>query len=226
MKSIGVIAMVLGVVAGVAAQDAATLLPKNYRVQFENEWVRVTSVRYGANERLPEHTHTELPSAYVYVTDSGPVAFRHVGGPAVTRQPVKVGMFRVFRGIKETHEVENMGAATEFLRVELKTEGRDPATIRGKFERPPVSTEPAMQFDHAQFSVSRVWVQPGQKLALKADAHPALLIAMAADAGAGAKLGREQWLAAGSTTQLANSGSAPIDFLRIDFKTLPARPRS
>ena len=47
--------------AGLAAQDAATLLPANYRVQFENEWVRVTSVRYGANEKLPEHTHTALP---------------------------------------------------------------------------------------------------------------------------------------------------------------------
>jgi hypothetical protein len=204
-----------------AAQDAATTLPRNYQVQFENAYVRVTSVRYGAKEKLPEHTHTALPSAYVYLTDSGPVAFRHVGGPAVTRQPVTAGMFRVFRGIKETHEVENMGAATEFLRVEMKTEGRDPATIRGKFERPPISAEPAVQFDHAQFSVSRVWVQPGQKLAIKADAQPALLIALAADAGS--KLGQQRWLAAGGTIQLTNSGIAPIDFLRVDFKTPPPR---
>lgn len=216
-----VFASALLIGATVAAQDAASTLPKNYHVQFENEWVRVTSVRYSANEKLAEHTHTELPSAYVYLTDSGPVAFRHAGGPAVTRQPVTAGMFRVYRGITETHEVENMGSDTRFLRVELKTEGRDAAAIRGKFGRPPVNAEPAVQFDHAQFRISRVWVQPGQQLAISADAHPALVIAMTGDGGA--RLGQERWLAAGASHQLSNTGTAPIDFLRIDFKTSPPR---
>jgi hypothetical protein len=204
-----------------SAQDAATTLPKNYTVQFENDWVRVTSVRYGAGEKLPEHTHTELPSAYVYLTDSGPVAFRHVGGPAVTRQPVKAGMFRVFRGIKETHEVENMGPATEFLRVELKTEGSDTAAIRGKFERPPVSAEPTVQFDHTQFRVSRLWLPAGRQLQLTADARPVLLVAMAANGGS--KPGQVTWIAAGGSAALANSGTIPIDYLRFDFKSSPAK---
>jgi hypothetical protein len=221
MKMMLVVGMLV-VGAAVSAQDAATTLPMNYRVQFENEWVRVTSVRYGANETLPEHTHTALPSAYVYLTDSGPVSFRHVGGPAVTRQPVKAGMFRVFRGIKETHEVENAGAATEFLRVELKTEGVETASIRGKFERPPVSAEPAVQFDHAQLRISRVWLQPGQRLSIGADAHPALLIAMAPNGAA--TLGQATWIGAGGSTPLINAGASPIDFLRVDFKTRPAAP--
>lgn len=208
--------------AGLAAQDAATLLPANYRVQFENEWVRVTSVRYGANEKLPEHTHTALPSAYVYLTDSGPVAFRHVGGPAVTRQPVKAGMFRVFRGIRETHEVENLSAgASEFLRVEMKTESPDPATIRGKFERPAVGSEPVVQFDHVQFRVSRVWVQPGQKLEITTGAEPSLLIAMAATGGT--SLGQATWIASGGSTRLTNAGAVPVDVLKFDFKTTPPR---
>lgn len=217
MLAVGV--LVFGAV--VSGQDAATLLPKNYKVQFENEWVRVTSVRYGANEKLPEHTHTELPSVYVYLTDSGPVAFRHVGGPAVTRQPVKAGMFRVFRGIKETHEVENIGAATEFLRVELKTESADTAAIRGKFERPPVSAEAAVQFDHTQFRISRIWLQPGQQRSIAADAHPALLIAMTPSGGS--KLGQQTWIGAGGSAPLVNSSTSPIDFLRVDFKTGPAK---
>ena len=221
MKLFVLIVATVGLVTSVAGQDAATTLSKNYRVQFENEWVRVTSVRYGANEKLPEHTHTELPAAYVYLTDSGPVAFRHVGGPAVTRQPVKAGMFRVFRGIKETHEVENIGDATEFLRVELKTEGRDAATIRGKFERPSPASEPVVQFDHAQFRVSRVWVLPGQSMAIRADTDPALLIGMTFHGGA--KLGQHTWLPAGGWTQLTNAAAAPLDFLRIDFKTAPPR---
>jgi hypothetical protein len=214
------VAGLLALGAAVSAQDAAITLPKNYSVRFENEWVRVTSVRYGANEKLPEHTHTELPSAYVYLTDSGPVGFRHVGGPAVTRQPVKAGMFRVFRGIKETHEVENMGAATEFLRVELKTESVETASIRGKFERPPVSAEPAVQFDHAQFRISRVWLQPGRQLSITADAFPAMLIAMTSNGGS--TLGQATWIRAGGSTPLVNAGASPIDFLRVDFRTRPA----
>lgn len=218
--------MMIGVVlftTGIAGQDAATILPKHYAVQFENEWVRVTSVRYGPNDKLPEHTHTALPSAYVYLSDSGPVIFRHVGGPSVTRQPVKAGTFRVFRGIKETHEVENTAAfASEFLRVELKTEARDAATIRGKFERPArAALQPVVQFDHPQFRISRLWVQPGQSADVTTETQPALVIALAPNGSA--KAGTELWIAAGQSARLTNRGAAAIDFLRVDLKTSPAR---
>ena len=208
--------------SGVASQDAVKLLPNNYKVQFENEWVRVTAVRYGPLEKLPEHTHTALPSAYVYLSDSGPIVFRHVGGPSATRQPVKAGTFRVYRGITETHEVENTASfASEFLRVELKTAGRDAAAIRGKFERSPVTATPTVHFDHPQFRVTRVWVQPGQTVELKADAQPMLVIAMSAEGTV--KTGQTSWVTAGRSTQLGNAGRAPIDFLQMDFKTSPPR---
>ena len=104
-------------------QDLLKILPKNYRSIFENEFVRVVRVTYAPHEKLPVHNHSEHPTVYVYLTDSGPVRFSHMEQPAFTliRPTEKAGTFRVSPGRLEKHEVENLGAIpTEFLRVELK----------------------------------------------------------------------------------------------------------
>lgn len=220
MRMIGIL-LAIAMTVGAAAQEGISTLPQNYRLQFENAWVKVTSVHYGPNEKLPGHTHTPFPSAYVYLNDGGPVIFRHVGGSAATRAATKAGAFRVYRGLVEVHEVENTTATpSEFLRVELKTEGPEPATFRGKFERPAAPMNaPMIHFDHAQVRISRIWVQPGQVLAIAADTQPALLIALAP--GSGMTAGQERWVAPGQSTTLTNSGRAAIDLLRFDFKTRP-----
>ena len=219
MRTIGVL-ISIAMTVGAAAQEGTATLPRNYQLRFENSWVKVTAVHYGPNEQLPGHTHTPNPSAYVYLNDAGPVIFRHVGGSAATRPATKAGALRVYRGLEEVHEVANTTATpSEFLRVELKTEGRDPATFRGKFERPPVSTEPIIHVDHPQVRISRVWVEPGQQLVIAAHTQPALVIALAP--GDGRAAGQERWVAAGQSTTLANTGSSAIDFLRFDFKTRP-----
>lgn len=206
---------------GLAAQEGTATLPQNYKPQFENAWVKVTAVRYGPNEKLAGHTHTPNPSAYVYLNDGGPVIFRHVGGSAATRAATKAGAFRVYRGLEEVHEVENTTSVpSEFLRVELKTEGRDPATFRGKFERPAApGVEPVVQFDHSQVRVSRLWLNAGQKLTVKMTSEPALIIAMARTADFTA--GQEWWVSPSGSVELANTGNAPIDFLRFDLKSRP-----
>jgi hypothetical protein len=217
-------AALLGV--SVTAEQAATALPQNYRIQFENEYVRVTSVRYGPHEKLAGHAHTPTPSAYVYLNDGGPVIFRHMpSGPAATRPATKAGAFRVYRGLEEVHEVENTSAApSEFLRVELKTAVADPAAIRGKFERPSApAKDPVVQFDHAQMRVSRLWLQPGEKSTIAAGAQPALVIALMSSGGFTA--GQVRWVGADRATALENPGPTPIDFLRFDFKTPPAATR-
>lgn len=213
---------VLAITAGVSAQEGAVTLPRNYQVQFENAWVKVTAVRYGPNEKLPGHTHTPNPSAYVYLNDGGPVIFRHVGGPAATRAATKAGAFRVYRGLEEVHDVENTSSVpSEFLRVELKTEGKEPASFRGKFMRPAAATnEVIVQFDHPQVRISRLWVDPGQRLEIKTAEEPALLIALSA--GPGVNAGQHYWLPAHRSSELSNSGPSPIDFLRFDLKTRPS----
>ena len=214
--------MVLTLAVTASAQEGATMLPANYQIQFENAWVKITSVRYGPNEKLAGHTHTPNPSVYVYLNDGGPVIFRHVGGSAATRAATKAGAFRVYRGLVEVHEVENTSSApSEFLRVELKTEGKDPATFRGKFERPPSPSATAVvHFDHGQARISRVWVMPGVPVEITAASEPVLIIAL--QEGAGFKPGQERWIPASSVVQLRHQAAAPLDFLRVDFKTRPS----
>ena len=61
MKSLSLCAVLLSLTV-VAAQEAPGVLPDAYRVQFENAWVRVTSVRYGPLEKVPAHSHTPYPT--------------------------------------------------------------------------------------------------------------------------------------------------------------------
>ena len=221
MRIVAMLPVVIAFTAGVFAQEGPTTLPKNYRVQFENAWVKVTAVRYGPDEKLPGHTHTPNPSAYVYLNDGPPVIFSHVGGKAATRPATAAGTFRIYRGLQEVHEVENTGSvASEFLRVELKTEGREPGSFWGKYERGAPSGEPIVHFNHAQVRISRVWLQPGQKIEITADAEPALIIAL--QSGGGSKAGEERWIDRSNKTTLSNAGSSPIDFLRFDLKTAPS----
>ena len=220
------------VVIGVAIIATVTLggaqsLPSNYRVQFENAWVRVTEVRYAPNETVAPHSHTPYPSAYVYLNDGPPVTFKHVGGKgmAATRAATKAGAFRVYKGLEEIHEVQNTGnAASEFLRVEFKNAPAEPATFFGKFERPATpSTNTVVHFNHAQVRISRVWIAPGQSIDVTAASEPILMIALAP--GTGLATGEAKWLDASSRAQFKNTSAASIDLLRVDFKTRPVETR-
>lgn len=206
----------------VVGQEGPTALPANYKLQFENAWVKVTAVRYEPFQKLPGHTHTPNPSAYVYLNDGPPVKFRHIGGHNVvaTRPATKAGGFRVYRGLEEVHEVENTGdASSEFLRVEVKTAGVAPETFRGKFERSGPASTVVTQFDHPQLRISRVWAAPGENVDVTASAEPILLIALRE--GAGFRAGQERWIAPTTKMQIKNTATEPIDFLRFEFKTPP-----
>ena len=126
-------------VSAAVAQDPVKVAPDAYKLEFENDYVKVQRVHYAPRVKIPEHDHTAFGAAYVYLNDAGPVIFKHVGLSygAVTRPAVKAGSFRLYKAVKETHEVENLGdTPSDFLRVEFKTEpARDPNTLRGKFFR-------------------------------------------------------------------------------------------
>ena len=57
-----------GVIAyGVAAQDPLKVDPKHYKVEFENESVRVLRISYGPGEKSVMHSHPNAVA--VYLTD-------------------------------------------------------------------------------------------------------------------------------------------------------------
>ncbi len=115
----------LVVTAAAFAQDPYQLLSKNYTLEFENDYVRISRVRFSPGDRLPVHSHPAIPTVYVYLMDGGPIRFIHKTPKFTLERPaVKVGGVRFNRNAQvETHEVEYLGdAATEYLRIELKTE--------------------------------------------------------------------------------------------------------
>src|SRR5690348_427713 len=108
------------------AQDPYTTAPDNYKLEFENDWVRVSRVIYRPGDKLPVHSHPVYPTVYVYVTDGGPIIFGHQEFATMQRRPVKAGQIRFNRGNKETHTTEYLGdAPSEYVRLELKTEPVD-----------------------------------------------------------------------------------------------------
>ena len=107
-----------------SAQQPYSTLPRNYSLAFENDWVRVSRVKYSPGDKLPVHSHPSIPTIYVYLTDAGPIRFTHIT-PKVTiaRGEVKTGQVRFNRNARvETHETEYpCDAPSDYLRVELKT---------------------------------------------------------------------------------------------------------
>jgi hypothetical protein len=210
----------------VAAQEAEKTLPDAYQLQFENEWVKVVRVHYAPHVKLPSHAHTRLAAAYVYLSDAGPVVFRHVGTGygSVTRPAVKAGTFRLYRAVGEMHEVENTSPlASDFLRVEFKTEPKEEKTLRGRFHREPVAPGENLkkvEFENAQIRVTRLVIAPGKTIDVLTGApDPSLLISLRGTRGQG--LGATRWLPAKQAEQIGNLSTEPLEFLRFAFLTPP-----
>ncbi len=201
--------------------------------------MKVVHVHYGPNEKIPAHDHTQLAAAYVYLNDGGPVIFKHIGLDygSITRPATKAGSFRVYKAIKEVHEVENISdLPSDFLRVEFKTRIIDEKTLHGRFHReawPAGENYQKVQFEDEQLRVTRLVCAPGKKLEVPAGASgPALLVAlstvrlnMAGQKGKAARLslelGQTGWLPASQQMQLETPDGAPAELLHFEFKTEP-----
>jgi hypothetical protein len=219
------------------AQDPLKVAPQAYKLQFENDWVKVVRVYYAPREKIIAHEHTPNASAYVYLNDGGPVLFNHVDKDygAVTRQATKAGSFRVYKGIQELHEVENKSdLPSEFLRVEFKTDPVDEKTLKGRFYRedyPAGENFQKVQFENEQIRITRLVCAKGKQLDVSTNpSEPSLLIALSpsdfkVNSGKGKTkkiklaLGQTEWVALNQQEQLENIGNAPAEMLRFDFKT-------
>jgi quercetin dioxygenase-like cupin family protein len=100
------------------AQDAVAVDPKHYKVELENDQVRVLRIRYGPGEKSVMHQHPA--SVAVFLTD-GQVKFTTPDGKS-QEQTVKAGSAML--GNTEVHRPENVGAKPfELILVELKGGG-------------------------------------------------------------------------------------------------------
>jgi quercetin dioxygenase-like cupin family protein len=106
-----------GLLAGSAAraQDAAKVDPKHYKVEFENDQVRVLRITYGPHEK--SHMHSHPPGVVVYLTD-GHGKFTFPGGKTQDAE-FKAGTVQWTDAT--THLPENLGdKGFEVIQVELK----------------------------------------------------------------------------------------------------------
>jgi quercetin dioxygenase-like cupin family protein len=107
-----------GLLAGAAAkaQDPVKVDPKHYKVEFENDSVRVLRITYPAHEKSVMHHHPN--SVAVFLTD-GQSRFTLPGGKTQDA-PVKAGAAQWTEAGE--HLPENIGDKPfELILVELKT---------------------------------------------------------------------------------------------------------
>ena len=217
MKHLFLTSLFLFLTAATFAQDPTKVAPDAYKLEFENEWVKVTKVHYAPHAKIPAHDHTETGAAYVYLSDSGPVIFKHIGlsYAGVTRAPVKARSYRIYKSVKEIHEVENPNdTASNFLRVEFKTAEDTKKPLRGKFQPTDLSTgENAEQvdFENEQLRATRMICGKGKVCELMApETEPLLVVGLTGvqvvpgrqKARVVLEPGKTQWLAPGAKAQL------------------------
>ena len=221
-------------VFSVAAQDPTKAAPDSYKLQLENEYVRVLRVTYAPQAKVPVHDHSRFPAAYVYLSDAGPIRFTHEGWehPVLTRPAVKAGAFRLSptRFDDETHSVENTSDLTsEFLRIEIKTDAPNRGSLVGRFA--PFDGKRGrgldkVEFENSQLRITRVISRPGLSVDVSAKPKEATLIVVISGVGEISK-GQTFWLSQGQSKQFAGRGAAnpapQLELLRLDFKTEPKR---
>jgi quercetin dioxygenase-like cupin family protein len=99
------------------AQDATVVDADHYKVEFENDQVRVLRINYGPGEKSVMHSHPD--GVVVFLTD-GNVEFTFPDGKT---QDIKVEAGQVIWSPESTHQPENTGDKTfEVIQIEMKTE--------------------------------------------------------------------------------------------------------
>jgi hypothetical protein len=180
------------------------------KLEFENDWVRVSRVTYPPfGKSKTKHNHPAIPTVYVYLNDSGPIRFKHDEGVVIERRAVKAGQIRFNRGMVETHEVESMSDTTsEYLRIEMKTE---PLELPRRDVR--IAADENTGFENAMFKIEKLVCSPNEKCA---GANQPSVVVNLNDR-------KVTWVKDGSPA-LENSGSEPAKLIRVALKTAPRAP--
>jgi quercetin dioxygenase-like cupin family protein len=98
-----------------ASEDAVTVDPKHYKVEFQNDRVRVLRIKYGSGEKSVMHSHP----AYLAVFLTGGETKMTLPDGESNVSSVKAGQVRWTD--KEKHLPENVGGKPlELVLVELR----------------------------------------------------------------------------------------------------------
>ena len=117
MKYFLLLAITMLVISGFSfAQDAEKVDPKHYKVEFENDQVKVLRITYGPGEKSKMHSHPE--SVVVFLTD-GKGKFTFPDGKSLENN-FEAG--KVIWTDSTTHQPENIGDKPfEIIQIEMKS---------------------------------------------------------------------------------------------------------
>jgi quercetin dioxygenase-like cupin family protein len=102
-------------VAAVSAQDPVKVDPKHYKVEMENDQVRILRVHYGAGEKSVMHSH---PNTVAVFLSDGKVKFTYADGKT---QDASGKAGQAMYAPATVHNPENVGdASMDILVIELK----------------------------------------------------------------------------------------------------------
>ena len=153
--------------APVAAQDTVKVSPNDYKVEIENDWVRVLRVKWGPHERTPMQEH--LASVVVYLTD----CHQRITGADGKAQEVrrKAGEVSYTDAVK--HAEENLSdQPSEAAVVELKPGA--PKGLSWPLPLDPVRLDPRYHivlFENDRVRVIRTILEPHIKSPLHEHPH-------------------------------------------------------
>jgi hypothetical protein len=209
------------------AQDPLITLPRNYRSVLDNSVVAVIRAHYGPHEKLPVHDHSNYPTVYVYLSDSGPVRMEHFEEKSfvMIRPPTVKGSFRVSPGRPERHSVENLGdTSSDFLRVELKQISLgllEP--FRGAAPLSLLQSRDSVEFTDTDLQIERIICVGSSPCPVKPASAPSLIVAFTPlYMATGLPENREKldagavyWLASSQAAAITPDASSPAHILRI-----------
>lgn len=104
------------------AQEATVAAPNNYKVEFENDLVRVVRVTYAPHEKTSMHAHDGNATVIVVLKGGGRMRQVNEDGSIKENDAEKAGSVRFVPARKAyKHASENIGdSPIESIRVELK----------------------------------------------------------------------------------------------------------
>ena len=197
------------------AVDPVVALPDSYKLEFENDYVKVVRVHYPVGAKLPEHIHPAGMTAYVYLNDNDKVVFHHAGGSErpYPRPPVKAGGARFQTSDEEHHTLENPSSTpSDFIRIWYKT---DKADLGPVIRRRIALSE--SEYSNTATRITRPAFEPGKPLDAAASDHPSLIVAWPS--------GKHQWIEPRTAVSIPTGDAGTQGFVRIEFLTKPLPKR-
>jgi hypothetical protein len=201
-------------------------------LELENEWVRVERVTYGPGEKLTLR-HPELPTIYIYLTDAGPIRFKHETF-TIERRPVRVGGIRFSRGAVEKHTAENLtDAAGAYVRVELKTEPVEPPRRDVRLDAEPHAPDENIcktQFENGQVRIVRMTCAAGRTCP-PPETPDLFAVVVALGDGIVLSGAESRPVRSGQTfwhtkpVDWRNAGERPLELVRLELKSKPVAGR-